>query len=59
MSLVRGVVGVVGVVVGVVWLVELASRGIHAGVVFELLPPLALVFIGIEYASRHLLGGNS
>lgn len=59
MTLVRGVIGVIGVIVGVAWLVELGSRGVHAGVLFELLPPLVLVFLGIAYASQHLLGGNS
>lgn len=54
-SLVRGVIGVVGTVVGVAWVFELGSRGVHAGMLFELLPPLALTFIGLVYARRHLL----
>lgn len=51
----RGAVGVVGIVVGILWVVSLGSRGVHAGMLFELLPPIALLYLGVIYARRHLV----
>ena len=50
---VRAVVALVGVGVGLVWTARIAVDGsVSSGVLFKLLPPLALVYLGLRYFRR-------
>lgn len=52
--LVRLVVAAVAVVLGVVWVVRLAITGstLGGGLLFELLPPLVLLYFGVGYLRK-------
>lgn len=46
----RMLVALIGIVLGVVWTVRIAMDGALAtGVLFRLLPPLALIYLGVRY----------
>lgn len=52
--LVRSGVAAIAVVIGVVWVVRLATAGstLGGGLLFELLPPLVLLYFGAIYLRK-------